>query len=205
MNSKHEKSAAARQRIIEAGAKLIMRNGYHATGIQDILKAAEIPRGSFYFYFENKEDFGLQTIDYFMTYFLVKLQEYTAMTGLPPLQRLRAFFEDYLMYFANRNFSIGCPVGNLIQELADNYPSFREKLGEAMNRIVTAFRDIIEEAKAHGSLHQSADSKALAGFILYSWEGAIMAMKVEKSNEALRRFDDLVFNHLLRDNKPFGF
>jgi TetR/AcrR family transcriptional repressor of nem operon len=53
----------AKERVLETGAAIVHRKGFHNTGIQEILKAAEIPKGSFYFYFDSKEDFGLQLVD----------------------------------------------------------------------------------------------------------------------------------------------
>jgi len=52
--------ANTRKRIIETGAAIIHRKGFNHTGIQEILNAAKVPKGSFYNYFKSKEDFGLQ-------------------------------------------------------------------------------------------------------------------------------------------------
>ena len=54
-----------RQKILEVGAEIIHLKGYNHTGLQEILQAAGVPKGSFYNYFKNKEDFGLQVIDFF--------------------------------------------------------------------------------------------------------------------------------------------
>jgi len=55
----------ARDEIIRKGAQLIHSQGYKATGLQQILDVAGIPKGSFYFYFKSKDDFGAAVIDYF--------------------------------------------------------------------------------------------------------------------------------------------
>jgi len=54
-----------REEIIRKGAELIHAQGFNATGLKQILQVAGIPKGSFYFYFKSKEDFGLAIIDYF--------------------------------------------------------------------------------------------------------------------------------------------
>ncbi len=53
-----------KEKILMTGADLVQHKGFKNTSIQDILKAAAIPKGSFYYYFDSKEDFGLQLIDY---------------------------------------------------------------------------------------------------------------------------------------------
>jgi len=57
-----------KSRLIEIGAEIIHLKGFNHTGIKEILEAAQVPKGSFYHYFESKEDFGLQVIDYFVEY-----------------------------------------------------------------------------------------------------------------------------------------
>ena len=48
-----------RSSILDAGAALMLRKGYHGTGIQKIVDAAGVPKGSFYNYLKSKEDFAL--------------------------------------------------------------------------------------------------------------------------------------------------
>ena len=48
------------EQILEAGLEVMFLNGYNGTGVKDIVEAAGIPKGSFYNYFESKEDFALQ-------------------------------------------------------------------------------------------------------------------------------------------------
>ena len=55
-------------RILAEGARIIHENGYNNTGIQEILIAAGVPKGSFYFYFKSKEDFGLQLVDFYLDF-----------------------------------------------------------------------------------------------------------------------------------------
>jgi TetR/AcrR family transcriptional repressor of nem operon len=51
--------------ILDMGAQIVHQKGFNATGIQEVLNAAAVPKGSFYFYFKSKEEFGLQLIDHF--------------------------------------------------------------------------------------------------------------------------------------------
>ena len=55
----------AKTRILKAGARIVLEKGFCDTGLAEVLEAAQVPKGSFYFHFKNKEDFGLQLIDAF--------------------------------------------------------------------------------------------------------------------------------------------
>ncbi|MBW1898902.1 MAG: TetR/AcrR family transcriptional regulator, partial [Deltaproteobacteria bacterium] len=77
-----------KQKILAAGASIIHRKGYNHTGIQEILQTVGVPKGSFYFYFKNKEDFGLQVIDYFVSFFGAQAAPVLNDNSIPPLERM---------------------------------------------------------------------------------------------------------------------
>jgi len=54
-----------RKKLLEAGVSIFIDQGYHGTGIQEVVDKAGIPKGSFYNYFKSKEDFGSKTIVHF--------------------------------------------------------------------------------------------------------------------------------------------
>ena len=56
-------AVTTRTDLIEAGTSLILEKGYNNSGLDEILKAAGVQKGSFYYFFKNKEEFGLQVVD----------------------------------------------------------------------------------------------------------------------------------------------
>ena len=54
---------STKQRLIDAGLRMLLEQGYNSLGIQALLTATETPKGSFYHHFKDKEDFALQVID----------------------------------------------------------------------------------------------------------------------------------------------
>jgi len=180
-----------RQKIIEAGARIIHHKGYHHTGIQEILKAAGVPKGSFYFYFENKEDFGLQVIDHFNGYYLALADECLQDTALPPLNRIDRFLGGFADLFESVDFTLGCPIGNLAQEMGDLSAAFRRKLQRSVRAMVDLYVRVLAEAQQKGDLADGIDIRETADFIVSSWHGALVRMKIEKGRQPLdshRRF-----------------
>ncbi len=97
-----------KEKFFQVGSKIIHRKGFNHTGILELLKAANVPKGSFYFYFKNKEDFGLQLIDFFAhNFFFDRLEEFQDYKKSSPIQNLREFFLDYLPYFKENDFQGG--------------------------------------------------------------------------------------------------
>ena len=59
-----EKGRLTRERIVTAAADLFRKNGFHNTSLAQILDAADLTKGGFYFHFKSKEELGYAVIDY---------------------------------------------------------------------------------------------------------------------------------------------
>jgi TetR/AcrR family transcriptional repressor of nem operon len=186
-----------RDRIIETGAEIIHRKGFNHTGIQEILNAASVPKGSFYNYFKSKDDFGLQIIDYFSAHFQKIAKETLEDTRISPLSRIYAFLTAFMEYFESQNYAGGCPIGNLAQEMGDLNPIFRKKLSEAMDMMVDAYSRVLSAAQNDGKIMKSLNIKDTASFIIASWHGAIIQMKLARSLDPLKNHRKFIFDHLL--------
>ncbi|MBV8077655.1 MAG: TetR/AcrR family transcriptional regulator, partial [Planctomycetaceae bacterium] len=79
--------------LLDVGKRIFLEKGYNNAGIEAILQAAGIPKGSFYYYFKSKEDFGLRVLDQFAATYNAELERALGDTTLSPLERLRRLFE----------------------------------------------------------------------------------------------------------------
>lgn len=187
--TKDDKRAA----ILDAGAALMLRKGYHGTGIQKIVDAAGVPKGSFYHYFKSKEDFALAAMEFTSRDHIAEFE--TALTtGSPsPQQRIIDSYADMAaVYEASRNYTTGCFVGNLCQELADTNAAVAEK-AEVLFRIYTsALARCVRSAQDAGEVSRGADPDRLAEAIFNSWEGAILRMKSSRNIQPLNAFLDML-------------
>jgi len=82
-------------------------------------------------------------------------------------------------FFRTKEYTYGCPIGNLAQEMGDLSPAFREKLQEAIDSMAGHYMKVLEEAKALGAL-KDLNIRDTAYFIVSSWHGALIRMKIEK-------------------------
>jgi TetR/AcrR family transcriptional regulator, transcriptional repressor for nem operon len=189
---------SAKESIIRQGAILVHTKGYNNTGLSDILNAAGVPKGSFYFYFKNKDDFGLALLDYNWEFIQGMIEKYCSDKGIPPLKRLESFMDAYRNLFMKTGFRGGCPVGNLMQEMSDLNEDFRGKVSDIYSRMKDGIAQLLEEALSRGDIPACADPERTAQFILNSWEGSIMHMKLAKSDEPLGLFKQMVFERILK-------
>lgn len=189
---------STKNRILEAGAEIIHLKGFYHTGIQEILSAAEVPKGSFYNYFKSKEDFGLQLIDYFVEYYTHLSKNILEDSTIPPLDRIRRLLLWFVEFFKSKDYAYGCPIGNLAQEMGDLSPAFRKKLKMALGSIVDIYSRLLAKAQREGELSQSLEVKEAARFLVSSWHGALVHMKAVKGPEPLENHIRFIFDHVLR-------
>lgn len=185
-----------RQKLIETGARIIHRNGYNNTGIQEILRAADVPKGSFYFYFQSKEDFGLHIIDYFDNVYMQMIGPVISDSKVSPLKRIENVLDFFIGFFAELNFTCGCPIGNLSQEMADLSDEFGKRLEKSIELITGVYLNLLSEAKKTGEIDNDIDISDAAEFILSSWHGALIKMKVCKNTRPLQQHKQFVMKLL---------
>jgi TetR/AcrR family transcriptional regulator, transcriptional repressor for nem operon len=184
--------------LIRAGRRIIVEKGYNHAGIQEILLMTGIPKGSFYHFFSSKEEFGLAIIDYDSQMHDRIVEKYLADTSLSPLNRLKRYFTFKLEEFETLQYREGCLFGNLSQEMADQNDRFRLRLQEATARWRDQFADCIKAAQAAGEISKRHKAKDLAEFCLNSWEGALLQMKVAKSDLPLKNYIQFMFGVILK-------
>ncbi|MGD8990091.1 MAG: TetR family transcriptional regulator C-terminal domain-containing protein [Desulfobacterales bacterium] len=187
-----------RDRILETGAAIIHRKGFNHTGIQEILAVAGVPKGSFYNYFKSKNDFGLAIVDYFSDHFRQIAGHTLDDTAISPLNRIYQCLTAFLKYFESQNYAGGCPIGNLAQEMGDLNPEFRAKLKASIDIMIDAYSQVLAAAQQDGKISKNLDIEDTARFIVASWHGAIIQMKLTRSLEPLKNHRKFVFDHILR-------
>ncbi len=189
---------STKDKIIAAGAEIIHRKGFHHTGIQEVLQAAGVPKGSFYFYFKNKEDFGLQVIDHFNEVFAGIAEPILNNRSVPPLQRIEQLLDFFIELFTGLEYTCGCPIGNLSQELGDLDPVFSRKLLDAVELMASLYTNVLEEAQTSGDLDRSLNPRETALFIISGWHGALIRMKIVKNTAPLENHKRFIMTSILQ-------
>lgn len=175
-----------RDQIITTAAQLIHEHGYHNVGIQKILNELNIPKGSFYYYFKSKEDLGLAIIDLYV------MDTKGGIEAMPnTLDGLKSFFNIFFDRLIQLSMKRGCPVGNLILELADEKESFRERLMLWYKSLENWSTEILQSEGI-----DDAHNKSRA--LISAFEGAMMLSKLEKDSDHFKIFNEVTFQSIVR-------
>lgn len=186
-----------RAELIRVGGDIIAHRGFNSTGINAVLKEAGVPKGSFYYYFASKEDFGLAVIDGFAADYNAQLDRTLGNHALPPLERIRSYLEMGIADMRSCDYCRGCLIGNLGQELAGQNESFRLRLDSIFSDWQARFAQCLEAAQERGDIDAGADPRALAQLLQMGWQGATLRAKVSKSVEPMAQFATMYFEQIL--------
>jgi TetR/AcrR family transcriptional regulator, transcriptional repressor for nem operon len=188
---------STREHLINVGLRLMHQNGYNATGLTDILKPADVPKGSFYHYFGSKEDFAAAALE---RYGMRESEHAAAVlndTTTPALKRLRRYFSDLLKIYGQKGPIPGCMMGRFSLEIAEESPQLRKRISASFDHWQHTIATVIRQAVAQKELPAGTDPESLAAFLINSWEGALLRSQAEKSNAPLETFMRYIFDGLL--------
>ncbi len=137
---------STKQRLLDTGQAMLLQHGYNDLGVQALLDATHIPKGSFYHHFKDKEDFALQVLDQYMRNVHAALDDRLSDASRAPLERVRGFFELTQQSYRDEGY-MGCLIGGLGQELSGVSEVFRRKVEECFSQIAGRLAGCLEEAR----------------------------------------------------------
>ncbi len=189
------KQTGTRDHLIATGLKLLHARGFHACGVQDIVAAAEVPKGTFYTHFDSKERFGADVLGRYWEQRASRAQTILSDESRSPLERLKAYFVSKAQVAGP--FDKGCMIGNFSAEMAADSRLMRDRLGAVLAAWTQMLATCIREARSAGELKTDQDPETIAAFLIDAFEGAVLRTKVDRDGAALKRFESIVFSVIL--------
>ena len=175
-------SADMRQHLIDIAKSLMAEKGYTAVGLAELVAAAGVPKGSFYYYFKSKDEFGQALLDdYFSTY----LQTVDGLLAGPGTarERLLAYFRHWTHTQASAAPEGKCLVVKLGAEVCDLSVDMGAVLQQGTGAVLARLTLCVEAGHSDGSLAAAMPARVLAESLYQLWLGASLLVKVAKSGE----------------------
>ena len=135
-----KKGEESRQHLIECAAELFWKNGYSATGINEILKQTGLPKGSFYFYFKSKDDLASAVTEYYQKILLEQFQ--SSSQGNDWESFIEEIF-DYLSVRTSGQTFAGCPYAVMGMETALSKPAVASVFMEGLKKLEQIFQKVL--------------------------------------------------------------
>lgn len=190
------KAIHTQEKILQAANDLFYQHGYNGTGLDRIIAAAGVAKGSFYHHFNSKEELAAAVVDWHkeLAFAEIRLDRILARTS--PLKALFELVEAMLgrMRCDSEACHIrGCFFGNFALELANESERVRYKVEQVFDAIQALIQDLLTRAQAAEEIPVELDCQATAGMILSLMEGAVL---LDKSSQTEARTQNaLAFLH----------
>jgi len=185
--------------LLEKGMGILWSKGYNGTSVSDIVKAAGVPKGSFYFYFDSKEDFVVGAINKYFKMQFTPAQEILEDKTISPKQRLFDFHDYRTSVLKNEmDCTMGCLASNLGSEMAEHSEKIRTAILIKEEFILSLITEVIQEAQDAREISDIMKAADLAAFIEDAGKGAMTSMKEMKSSYPIDNFMIMVKGILLK-------
>ena len=191
------KGLQTKERIVRVAAELFYRKGYHAVGLNEVLATANAPKGSFYYYFQSKEELARDTIDYLGDVVLHRVKEaLLEADGTNGREAVKRFVEVVARNAQDGETVGACPLSTLGMQLAASVPGLGERTDRYLGQLLAYLRAFLEAAERRGELLVQGASGLLAEEFLYLYEGSLVVSSVQGSTEPFRNaFDIFLATH----------
>ncbi|OII67199.1 MULTISPECIES: TetR/AcrR family transcriptional regulator [unclassified Streptomyces] len=188
------RTSTARERLLDAAGTLMRHRGYSGLGVAEICAAAEVKKGSFYHFFDSKQDLTLQAID---AYWGEQQRSWAAeLDGSgPALDRLRRLLEGMALVQRRGKETCGtvdgCLLGNLALELGSQEPEVRARLDEIFDEQTALIAEVLDEAAAEAAIPREHADPSVARAVIAQLEGLVLFAKLKNDPAVL----DTLWSH----------
>ena len=179
------KAIDTRQQIIDVAKKIILGKGFSAVGLNEILIAANVPKGSFYHYFASKEAFGKAMLEDYFNDYIGTVKAVLQDANLSHAERLSAYFSHWLSTQLSDTTQDKCLVVKLSGEVTDLSEAMRQTLQTGTQNVIDLLQTCINEGVVTDALHLTQSPETIAKELYYMWLGATLMTKVNHTREAL--------------------
>ena len=175
--------------LLDKGVELLWANGYNATSVNDIVKAADIPKGSFYFYFENKEDFAVKAIDRYFNQQFEPISRVLNDTTYTAKQRLLNFYEFRVTILNDHlKCKMGCLGSNISTEMSEHSEKIRLAVLQKGSYVKEEIIKVALEAQENGDIDATTNVRDLVEFVEDAGKGVMISMKEMKDPYPIDNF-----------------
>lgn len=178
----------------------MLSKSFHSVGLNEILAAVKVPKGSFYHYFPSKEQFGVELIRHHVREASDCKRRLLLDTHLEPnpMQRLAAYYECGIARLYENQCQCSCLVVKLASEVATFSDPMREALADGVREWRGFMEEVVKEGQAKGVFRTDVDPALTAALVQDIWMGAVHRGQIERSVAPLRGAAAFILNYLSR-------
>ena len=187
---------SARQTILDTAQRIVGRKGFSAVGLNEILQAAEVPKGSFYHYFNSKDAFGVVLLDTYFDHYVQGIEQLFQQPELSGGAKLMRYWQTWVDNQTGCTDAGKCLAVKLGAEVSDLSEPMRLALQRGTARTIALLAEALLQGVEDGSLTVQQPPQRLAQRLYALWLGTSVMSKITRTSAP---FDEalLLTRHLL--------
>lgn len=170
-----------REHLLATGEQLCLLRGFTGMGLSELLRTADVPKGSFYHYFRSKEAFGVVMLERYYEAYNQRLQQHFCQGGGNYREKLLGWYQEALTYFCQHSRLISCLTVKLSAEVCDLSEDMRGALDKGAAQIIAQLANALEKGRVEKSLSIDGNAMDLAQTVYALWLGASLQAKISRS------------------------
>ena len=170
-----------KEHILTTGRGLVAQRGFAGMGLNELLKSASVPKGSFYHYFSSKEDFGCKLLEQYLLQYLTRLDEILNTDGPNARARLMYYWSLWISTQTSGDACAQCLIVKVGAEISDVSDEMRGILEVGTRQIGARISQAIAEGQADGSISNAVQPDLLGTALYEMWLGASLMAKLSRT------------------------
>ncbi|PIB64415.1 TetR/AcrR family transcriptional regulator [Pseudomonas sp. 2995-3] len=193
----NNETKSTRQAILDTAQVIVGRKGFSAVGLNEILQAAEVPKGSFYHYFNSKDAFGVVLLDSYFDHYVNGMQQLFDQPEVSGFAKLMRYWHSWVDNQTGCTDTGKCLAVKLGAEVSDLSEPMRLALQRGTARTIELLAQALQHGIEDGSLQAQPHPESLARRLYALWLGTSVMSKITRTSAP---FDEalLLTQHLLQ-------
>src|SRR5262245_51191527 len=180
-------NSSTKEKLLDSAERLMLAKGFPATTVDEICTTAGLTKGSFFHYFDSKEDLGKAVLERYVVQKQRIWQSAPFVKKKDPLQRVYGYLDFALQMYKKPEGQDSCLLGHFVQELSDTHPDIRSLCAERFGEWAGSFRRDLDEARAKYAARRSIDTQSLAEYFIAILEGSLIISRAKQDGRTLEK------------------
>lgn len=183
---KERAPAETRQRLIDATVRLMLKQGFAATSVDQICQEAGLTKGSFFHHFASKEAIGKAAVEWWGRMGTALYSVAWNNTAADPLEQVHQMLDIMTGFTLRESEACVCMVGMMSQELAATNPVIQAACAKELHSWTDNVARMLAAAKQKHAPVTDFDPTAVAWFLNSLWQGSMLVGKACESQAMIR-------------------
>jgi AcrR family transcriptional regulator len=187
-----KKQSSNKDHVIEVASDLFLKNGYHLTSMDEVVKISNVSKSNIYYHFTNKEELAIGVLKWRMSQFEEQIQSIMTDSNMTIVKKLAYLYDLIARNGCENQSEGGCPFISLYLQASQQSNAIKKLIAQFFGELVPVIEKMLKAGVQSKEIKKEIDTQKTARFIISSLEGALMLSEITSDPQYMRDFSDVV-------------